>query len=139
MTIADKEISVAGNFFRTARLRHEWCDFLENPPAALQQLQNGHSFADLFTFVQDICDNCGNYPFHMETTDIAVLPVTSYKQWWDEIGFKARNKVRKVQKCGVELREVQLDDDFAKGVEAIYNETPIRQGRAFFHYGKNAS
>jgi len=136
--IANKEMSVVGKVFRTARLRHEMCDFLENPPTAIQLMQRGRAIADLFTFVQDICDERRDYPFHMELTGLAVLPVVTHKKWWDEIGFKARNKVRKGQKCGVELRVVQLDDDFAKGVEAIYNETPVRQGRSFYHYGKTA-
>jgi hypothetical protein len=138
LIIDNKEISIAGRFFRAARLRHEWCDFLGDPPAAIQEMQNGRPIADLFTFVRDIGDEHNQDPFHSEPVGIAVLPVTTYKKWWDEIGFKARNKVRKGQKCGVELREIQLDDEFAKGVEAIYNEAPIRQGRKFFHYGKAA-
>jgi len=136
--IANKEMSVAGRVFRTARLRHEWCDFLEDSSGAIQQLQRGRAVADLFTFVQDIGDEPA-LPFHMEPTGLAVLPVTTFEKWWDDIGFKARNKVRKVQKCGVELRVAGLDADFAKGVEAIYNETPVRQGRKFFHYGQTAA
>src|ERR1700677_2096983 len=51
LIINNKEISIAGRFFRVARLRHEWCDFLDDPPAAIQQMQNGRPIADLFTFV----------------------------------------------------------------------------------------
>lgn len=138
VVINHKEISVAGKFFRAARLRHEMCDFLDDPTAAIDEMKRGRAFADLFTFVRDICDDPRDYPFHMEPAHLAVLPVSTFKKWWDDIGFKARNKVRKWQKCGVELRVVQLDDDFAKGVEAIYNETPVRQGRSFYHYGKTA-
>src|SRR5207249_7831640 len=38
---------------------------------------------------------------------------------------------------GVEVREVSYDDDFVRGVTAIFNETPVRQGRRFWHYGKD--
>jgi hypothetical protein len=31
-----------------------------------------------------------------------------------------------------------LNDAFISGVEKIYNENPLRQGRKFTHYGKNA-
>ena len=137
--IANKELSIAGRFLRTARLRHEWCDFLDDPRAAIETMRHGRPIADLFTFVLDIGDELSRDEFHSERVGIAVLPVTTFKKWWDEIGFKARNKVRKGQKCGVELREIGLDDDFAKGVEAIYNEAPVRQGRRFFHYGKTAA
>jgi hypothetical protein len=65
--------------------------------------------------------------------------VTSFAQWWEDIGFKTRNKIRKSQKSGVELRVEPLSDDFARGVEAIYAESPIRQGRRFFHYGQSAA
>jgi hypothetical protein len=137
--IVGKEISVSGKLFRTARLRHEWCDFLDEVPDALQQIKHSRVAADLFTFVEDIGEEHGDHCCYTEPAALAVLPVASFQKWWDEIGFKARNKVRKWQKCGVELREVQLDDDFARGVEAIYNETPVRQGRSFYHYGKMAA
>ena len=136
--IADKEIAVVGRFFKTARLRHEWCDFLDDVPASIQQMQGSPKIADLFTFAQDICDEPVTYPFYKESTSLAVLRTTTYKRWWDDMGFKARNKVRKGQKSGVELRVVQLDDDFAKGVEDIYNEAAVKQGRRFCHYGKQA-
>ena len=136
--IADKEIAVTGKFFRTARLRHEWCDFLDDVPASIQQMQRSPQIADLFTFAQDICDEPVTYPFYKESASLAVLRTTTYQQWWDDMGFKARNKVRKGQKSGVELRVAQLNDDFAKGVEGIYNETPVKQGRRFHHYGKKA-
>jgi hypothetical protein len=136
---ANKEMSISGKFFRTAKLRHEWCDFLDDPLGAIEQMQSDSAFTDLFTFVRDISDESVTYPFYSEPVGLAVLPIETYQKWWDDLGFKARNKVRKGQKSGVELRVIQLDDHFAKGVEGIYNETPVKQGRKFFHYGKNAA
>lgn len=136
-TIEGKVISVTGKFFRMARLRHEWCDFLENPAEAIREIR-AHPPADVFTFVRDVCDAPMDFPFHQETVSIAVLPITSFKDWWNKIGFKARNKARKAGKCGVELRIVSLDDNFASGVKSIYDETPVKQGRKFFHYGQTA-
>lgn len=130
---------MAGRFFRLAKLRHEWCDFLDDPPAAIEQMQRTPHVADLFTFVQEICDDPLTLSFHKEPIGVSILRVTTYQKWWDEMGFKARNKVRKGQKSGVDLRLIQLDDDFARGVESIYNETPVKQGRWFYHYGKKAN
>jgi hypothetical protein len=31
----------------------------------------------------------------------------------------------------------QFDDEFVNGIQRIYNETPIRQGRRFWHFGKD--
>ena len=139
MTHQAHEIVVRGRFFKTAALRHEWCEFLDYAPRVIEQMRDAGLEADLFTFVNDIGSNGSGYGYHWEMMSVAVLPVTTYEQWWDDIGFKPRNKIRKAQKSGVDVRLVNLDDRFAKGVEAIYNESPVRQGRKFVHYGKTAA
>jgi hypothetical protein len=35
------------------------------------------------------------------------------------------------------IRDAQFDDDFVRGMTEIFNETPVRQGRPFWHYGKS--
>jgi hypothetical protein len=136
--ILSKEISVAGRLFRTAKLRHEWCEFLQDAPRAIIEMRKARLNADLFAFVHDLCDQPREYSYQRLSIGLAVLPVTTYDKWWDEIGYKTRNKLRKGLKSGVELRLAVLDDDFARGVAAIYNETPLKQGRRFYHYGKKA-
>jgi hypothetical protein len=74
----------------------------------------------------------------MEWDNIAVLPVSTFDHWWKaQIGFKARNKAKQAEKKGVVIREVPFSDALIRGICAIYNETPIRQGRRFWHYGKD--
>lgn len=74
---------------------------------------------------------------HREFVDMAVMPVTSYDQWFTvQINNKVRNLVKKAAKSGVEVRECAFDLAFATGLSAIFNETPLRQGRPFLHYGK---
>lgn len=119
-----------------AKLRHEWCDFFEDPPASIQKLRQSATI-DVFTFISEIGTESAAYPYQKENTGMAVLTIKNYEHWWTEVlDFKVRNKVRKSAKSGVELRMVSLNDDFVRGVESIYNESPIRQGRKFFHYGK---
>jgi hypothetical protein len=73
----------------------------------------------------------------MEWDNLAVLPVSTFDHWWNEqIGFKARNKAKQAEKRGVVLREVPFSDSLVRGIWEIYNETPIRQGRKFPHFGK---
>jgi hypothetical protein len=138
MFIGETEISVSGRVLRIARLRHEWFEFLDQPQDIIEKLQC-QSIADLFTFVMDVDRPHLEFPFHKEKDSIAVLPITTHEKWWSGLDFKVRNKIRKAQKAGVELRIVPLDDEFANGVETIYNESPVRQGRAFWHYGKNVA
>ncbi len=139
LEIDNTEISVTGTLFKTARLRHEWCEFLQDPADAIHQLNDSRRRPDLFTFVRDIGETQPPLPYFTHPISIAVLPVTTHAKWWADIGFKPRNKIRKGQKSGVVTRVVELDDEFARQVEFIYNESPVRQGRRFFHYGKTAT
>ena len=74
----------------------------------------------------------------MEWDNLAVLPVSTFDSWWSQqIGFKARNKAKQAAKKGVIVREAPFDDALAQGICEIYNESPVRQGRRFPHYGKS--
>jgi len=100
-------------------------------------MRRGPRIADLFTFVQEIGMEGLAYAYRREMIGVAVLKIKDYETWWtDTLDFKVRNKVRKSTKTGVVLKLAELDDDFVRGVEEIYNESPVRQGRRFFHYGK---
>jgi hypothetical protein len=138
LQVDNREISTSGKILKTAKLRHEWFDSLENPLGTIEKLRNMSSGADLFTFVPETCDTEACYPFYHEPVAISVLTIKNYDTWWDDIHYKTRNKVRRGRK-GVTLRLVELDEELAKGVSAIYNESPIRQGRKFVHYGQTPS
>jgi hypothetical protein len=40
-------------------------------------------------------------------------------------------------KKGIIVREVPFDEDLVRGIWGIFNESPVRQGRRFRHYGKD--
>jgi hypothetical protein len=69
--------------------------------------------------------------------NIALLQVTTYDRWWENIGKKTRNMVRKAEKSGIITEVVETNEKLAEGICKIYNETPIRQERAFPHYGES--
>jgi hypothetical protein len=69
--------------------------------------------------------------------NIALLQVTTYDHWWENIGKKTRNMVRKAEKSGIETEVIEPNEKLAEGIWKIYNETPIRQERAFPHYGES--
>lgn len=61
-----------------------------------------------------------------------------FKHWWEkQIKTDTRKKIKRPEKRGVEIRVVSLDDAFVRGVMSIFNETPVRRGRRFWHYGKD--
>ncbi|TRO45966.1 hypothetical protein E2P60_06215 [Candidatus Bathyarchaeota archaeon] len=93
---------------------------------------------DMFTFIERKWCNTISNPsrFWLRTEDnIALLKVTTYNEWWKNVGKKTRNMVRKGQKSGIKTEVVEPNEKLAEGIWKIYNETPIRQGRAFPHYG----
>jgi hypothetical protein len=93
---------------------------------------------DIFTFIE----RKWYYPIPkplsgwVKTKDnIALLQVSSYDEWWRNVGKKTRNMVRKAEKSGVKTEVVEPSEKLAEGIWKIYNETPIRQERAFPYYG----
>jgi hypothetical protein len=94
--------------------------------------------ADVFTFLERGWVHTLSYSkqWVKGKDNIALLHVTSYDDWWKNIGKKTRNVIRKAEKSGVKTRVVEPDEKLAEGIWKIYNETPIRQDRAFPHYGE---
>jgi hypothetical protein len=93
---------------------------------------------DVFTFLERGWCCPIRYPSEtwLKTGDnIGLLSVTSYSDWWENIGKKTRNMVRKAEKGGVRTDVVEPDEKIAEGIWRIYNETPTRQERAFPYYG----
>jgi hypothetical protein len=135
--ILGKEALIEGRLIRIGRLDAEGYDFLDDPEAALKVLRKSSPRADLFTFIQKLSDASPKFGFPMEWDNMAALQVSTFDHWMaHQVDFKVRNKVRKASKNGVEVREVPFDDDLVRGISAIYNESPIRQGKPFWHYKK---
>jgi hypothetical protein len=121
-----------------ARVEDDWYDDVSDPHLVIAELQRSRVRADIFTFWQRLPQIEPRFSFHTEWESIAAVPVTSFEYWLNkQIKPTARNKVRKAWKNGVEVREAPYDDDFVRGMTEIFNETPIRQGRRFWHYGKD--
>jgi hypothetical protein len=137
--IAGQTYSIARGALSVVRLEDEWFEEVKDPVAVIEALQRHESFAaDILTFCQRLPNVLPKYPFHQEWESIAAIPIDTYDYWWTkQIDKATRNMVRKSQKLGVEVRECLYDDEFVRGMTAIFNETPIRQGRPFWHYGKD--
>jgi hypothetical protein len=138
MRICGNDVRVEGTLIRIARLDGEKYRFLDDPEALLNGLRTCGRRVDLFTFMPRLPQASAKYSYAWEWDNLAVLPVSTFEHWWNQqIGFKARNKAKQSEKKGVTLREVSFDDSLAKGIWTIYNESPVRQGRRFPHFGKN--
>jgi GNAT acetyltransferase-like protein len=138
MTINGQRVMVEGKALRIASFEQEWYEDIEDPKALINELSKSEAKPDILTFWQRLPDTQPKYSYSMETDSIAALPIKSYSYWWDkQIDCKTRNMVRKSHKKGVTVRMVSFDDELIEGMTSIFNETPIRQGRRFLHYGKD--
>lgn len=136
--VGDKKIVSLDSFVRTARIEEEEYEDVENPEAIIDALTKTNPKPDIFTFVQRLPETEPKYGYYREWESIAAIPITTYDHWLKkQVDPTARNKVRKAQKAGVIVREVDFTDEFVKGMVNIFNETPFRQGRPFWHYGKD--
>jgi hypothetical protein len=134
----NKAFILSGRFIRTARLKNEWQEDVGNPDRVIRELKASPAKIDLLRFWQRIPESEPKYGIYHEWRDVAAIPVTDYKHWWEkQISSKTRNMVRKSEKLGVKIEEVQLSDEFIRGVVAIFNQSPVRRGKRFWHYGRS--
>jgi hypothetical protein len=123
---------------KIARVDGEKFLFASDPDSIIQSFRSGGQRVDLFTFLQKVSDRTPKYKYPMEWDNLAVLPITTFDDWWNkQLGFKARNKAKQAEKKGIAVREVPFGNELVQGIWEIYNETPIRQGRKFAHFGKD--
>jgi len=138
MKIGEHQLEITGRLVKTARLSAETYEFVDDPGPILELLRRNGDRVDLFTFMQRVPDTVPKYPYFLEWDNLAVLPVSTFDDWWlNQIGFKARNKAKQADKKGVRIEEVPFSDELVRGIWAIYNEAPMRQGKRYPHFGKD--
>jgi hypothetical protein len=136
MQICGKDIMLDGSWIRIARLDGDKYTFPDNIEETLAQLRKCGRRIDLFTFMQHPPDITPRFPYPMEWDNLAVLPVVSFDHWWNhQLKSIGRNRARQGEKKGLTVGEIPFDDRLLKGIVEIHNETPLRQGRRFPHYG----
>ena len=134
----DVDVRIEGRLLKTARLNDEYYVSAGDPGRLVESLKACSAHADLVTFVQDLDEPAARFDHSMSWDAMAVLPLTTYQHWFDkQIKFKPRNKLRKALKSGVETRLLPFTDELVLGIMSIYNETPLRQGKRNWHFGKD--
>lgn len=139
LEIAGQIYILTRGVFTVARLEDEWYEDIHDPEVVIEALKkNSDLRPDLFTFWQRLPNSVPKYGYYWESDSIAAMAIKDFDHWWiHQANSQVRNKVRKAKKIGVMVRETDFTDDFVQGMVEIFNETPIRQNRPFWHYGKN--
>lgn len=131
-----------GKWLKTAQLFDEELiekKDLPDPATLISELRKGPLPADVFTFAftRRIGNSESHYDFPFEWDNLAVVSTTSFENWWNALPQESRKNVRLAAKRGVTVKTVAFDDSLVSGIKRIYDETPIRQGRRFWHYRKD--
>jgi hypothetical protein len=138
VVVEGKNIVVRGKFIKIAFVKDEVCDNGIATPETIIDKLKAIRIADIFTFDQKLPETAPMFPYFYVWDNLAVLEVKSFKHWWNvQIGNDARRMVRKAEKAGVVVKATPLTDEMVIGIKRIYDESPIRQGKPFWHYKKD--
>jgi hypothetical protein len=139
--LEDLVIVTSGRFVRVAEIFDEYwlpADSLPDPHNVLERLRSVDKKPDLFTFAQRVPDSKPLFDFHMEWDNVAVIPVSSYDTWFrEQISSASRRNIRASEKKGMVIRADQFDEKYIHGIMSIFDESPVRHGRKYWHYGKD--
>jgi len=139
--ICGRTVVVMGKRVRTGQIKDEPVvegASVENPDVFIHKLKQSELKADIFTFTQRPPEIAPKYDYHFEWDNWAAIATTSFKEWWDKrLPQESRKNVRRAAKRGVKVRIAPFDDTLVRSIHRIYNETPIRQGKRFWHFGKD--
>jgi hypothetical protein len=136
--VGSRTFLISKGFIKTATLKNEWQEDVDNPPEIIRSLKSVPTKIDMLRFWQRIPESTAKFNYYKEWRDIAAIPIADYKRWFEkQISPKARNKIRKALKSGLRIEQIELNDDFIRGVMGVYNQSPVRRGKPFWHYGKD--
>lgn len=146
LVVEDRTIVIRGRILRVARVFDDFLDSkgVDKPEAIIKILKENQK-ADIFTFLSRFSAAVGEEGppdwqdrYHLEYEYEAAIRVLSFDYWWkNDIKKQTRRRIKKAEEEGITVREVPLGDQLLQGIFRIFNETPVRQGKKFWHYGKD--
>jgi len=138
--VNDRTVVASGNWLKIAAVADEELvegETVPDPELFVDALKNSDLKVDIFTFAQKVPDAVPKYKYHLELENAAVIPITSFSDWWQKRAqYDVRKAVKRAKRLGVVVKLAEFNDAFVEGICRIYNETPIRQGKAFWHFQK---
>jgi hypothetical protein len=139
MEAEGRKIMVSGRLLRIASVFDE--DWLQGrslmDPMAVASRARIELDADIFTFAERLPHLERRFDFPFVLDNVACIDTRDIRRWWeDSLPQETRKNVRRAAKRGVSTAVVDFDDALLRNIVSINNETPIRQGRPFWHYQK---
>lgn len=140
VVVDGRKVTVTGRLVKVAGILDE--EFVEgelvNDASAfiIRLLEKGLR-PDIFMFPQKIHETTPKYHYPFDLDNAAVACTTSFDDWWGKLPQESRKNVRRAAKRGVVVESAKFDDHLISSIKEIYDEAPVRQGKRFWHYGKN--
>jgi hypothetical protein len=140
--VNDLTIVVTGGWLKTAKIMDEHCvdiDSVIDPEYVITRLKEEKMGADILYFAQKLPHVQPLFDYKYGLKSVAAIPIKSYADWWENtLSPKTRNSIRRSVKYGVIVKKAEVSDALIDGIVKIHNESPTRQGRHFWHYGRSA-
>jgi len=139
--VESRTVVVMGGGVKIAAVKDEqWLDSkIQDAATFISLVQQSGLDADIFTFSEQLVGMPAPLPYSFEWDNAAVIQTDDFERWWEALPQETRKNVRRASKRGVTVARASLDDAFVRGIKRIYDESPIRQGRRFWHYGKGVA
>lgn len=112
-------------------------ELVKDPERFVTALKESGLKADVLTFFQRPPDAAPKFKYHFEWDNYAAVDCSNFDAWWEKLPQEARKNTRRSAKRGVTVKSVPHDDALAQGIHKLCNESPVRQGKPFWHYGKD--
>ena len=144
LDVLGKSIVRKGSLLKIAYVKDEqWLETpVEDPALCIKALKEEHSrdlHADIFTFCQKLPATQPQYPYPLEWESVAAIRITTFDEWWNLLSQETRKNVRRAQKRGITVQVKKLDSDLLQSLVELNNDSPVRQGKVYTHYGKTFS
>lgn len=137
--VNDQTFVVTGKWIKIASLHDEdWLESeLTDPDACVRAMRDScEARPDIFSFAQKLPAILPKWRYPFDWHSSAVARISSFKDWWEHLPQEGRKNVRRSGKRGVLIGERPFGDELIRGISEIQNESPVRQGRRYPHYGK---
>ena len=139
--ILGRTVITTGRWIKTAVVMDEEMiegETVEDPESFRCLLKHSGLQADLFTFAQKLPDLTPRHPYHLEWDNAAVIPITCFADWLaNRADSSVRKNLKRAKRHGVVAQLADFDDALVEGICRINNESPMRQGKPFWHYQKD--
>ena len=138
--VAGRTVIALGGFVKTASIRDAIVaagELVQDPATFVPALKASGLAADVLTFFQRPPDVTPRFNYHFELDNYAAVDCSNFDAWWEKLPQEARKNTRRSAKRGVVVKQVAFDDTLVRGIHQLCDESPMRQGKPFWHYGKD--